>query len=131
MTDTTDDQVVNFQIAKRQREKGELYRVAGRKRRRPSHCRHLAIETDADRRLLHCTACDTWIDPFEWIDAIARRNESIEWRRTALDREIRVLTDEVARLKAERNRHKSALRRAKNKHSQGGLAQPAGTGDHS
>jgi hypothetical protein len=117
MTDNADEQIVNFQIAKRQREKGDLYRAVGRKNRPRSACRHHDIETDSQRRLLHCTACDTWIDPFEWIDAIAKRNEYIEWQRNNLAREVKALTEEVAQLKADRNKHKSALRRAKKNHS--------------
>lgn len=77
------------------------------------NCKHYSIEIDEQRREITCTRCGATLDPFDWLLAVALREENIAQRANWMEVEIRSARKGLAALKKEERLTKARLRNAR------------------
>lgn len=85
------------------------------RRDRLNHCRHMQVIADEKTRSLICESCGTVIDPFEYLWAIACKDDRLDYRKTRLEKEIKKLMPELEDLKRQERNIKARVRTAKAK----------------
>lgn len=80
-----------------------LRAASGRQR----HCRHQRVVAVAAKRMLQCDDCAAWVDPFEWVESVAKREifwrQQSEKRQRECDEAIRLYQATVAAMRILRN----------------------------
>lgn len=84
--------------------------IIRQKQRDPNarYCTHQRVGIDANRREVWCLECKTTLDPIDAFIKFARRGDQY----LAMQRDAAALRREIEQLKAERAKHKQAIRRA-------------------
>lgn len=78
-------------------------------------CKHIRIELDVERRILHCQDCKVDLEPFDYLLYHGRRFFGV-WQRIGEQRkaELENLCREVEGLKREKEGLKASIKRIKN-----------------
>ncbi len=76
-------------------------------------CHHTLITIDEEAAVLECRTCGLLVNPIWWIARHHKEVSRAAHARRALLEEAQLLTSEVESLKAERNKHRQAVRRGK------------------
>lgn len=76
-------------------------------------CDHRLVDVDGQQDFLICRACKAYISPIWWLARHHKDVSQAERWRVALEEERRSISLEIESLKAERAKHKQAVRRAK------------------
>ena len=81
-------------------------------RREAPFCHHWRIELDEKTRMCLCLTCGGWLTPWEYLWAVARRDENLAARGNRYESEAKALTDRIEELKKEERNIKARVKRA-------------------
>ncbi|MBK5072552.1 hypothetical protein I2492_05955 [Budviciaceae bacterium CWB-B4] len=79
------------------------------------YCHHELIEINEHQRSVTCRRCKAVVDPFDWINSVAKKEANIAWELTSLRREIKSHREGLEKLKREETNCKARIRTAKAK----------------
>lgn len=79
---------------------------------KPWKCKHSQVKVDELRRLIECKQCGQFIEPYDYIYMLAKRDAVLRTNARCLTDDVKGLTAEVAELKRIKSNLRSQIRRA-------------------